>query len=209
MYYLKAGWPARSESISSCHERLEEWASDIARLDALLVNWYESTEEAEDPGAVAVEANWQRMLEEGRIDDELGSVIAAWAGSEDGYGLTLHCGVTVPLLPNQLHLSTPPDGGFVNDTARCQEALTRTAQIWSPHYVTISDSSFGLAIEVESDGFQSGWMNCVMKGSDRFARMRRLGWEEMADFDDYVVFSSAESVADLAASTFADWSLDG
>lgn len=209
MYYLKAGWSARSESISSYRERLEEWVRELARFDALLANWYESTEEAADPGAVAIEADWQRMLEEGRIDDELGSVIAAWAGSEDGYGLTLHCGVTVPLIPNQLHLSAPPDGGFVDDATKCQKVLTRTAQIWSPQYVVISDSSLGLEVEVESDGFQPGWMNCVMKGSDRFVRMRRLGWTEVADFDDYALFASVSGIGDLVASTFADWSLGG
>jgi hypothetical protein len=203
MLYLKAGWVARSESLASCRARLEAWLEVLAQVDALMVTWHESIEDSID--GVAVGADWRRMLEEGRIDAELGSVIAAWAGSEDGYGLTLHCGVISALIPNQLHLSIPSSGGFTGDLALSQGVIRETSQIWSPDYVVISDSSLGLEVEVESDGFQPGWMNCVTRGSNRSDRMRMLGWEEIMSFGDYVAFTSAETVRELAPSLFSGW----
>jgi hypothetical protein len=205
MLYMKAGWGAREESLSLCQDRLEGWVGELVRVDPLLAEWYESNENGIDPDSVATEADWSRMLEEGRIGEGLGSVIAAWAGSEGGYGLTLHCGVTLPLMPNQLHLSMPHSGGFTNDSTQSEKAVKRTTKIWSPDYVVISDSSLGLEVEVAADGFQPGWMNCVPLGSDRSVKMRRLGWDEIAVFDGYVIHASADTGHGLSLSVVSEW----
>ena len=159
-YYVGIYWGPRKESVAECAKRAKSFLQNLARIDPLFAQWFETGRSLEDTLARKVveitEASLEALFLEGQQrrsitpgDDELGSLVSMWTGDPDsetvGLGMTCGCYSTSLSISNPSVLDLPkkePVASRILQTPKLVEIMLCAVSAWEPDWVVVNSDMY-------------------------------------------------------------------
>jgi hypothetical protein len=151
-----AYWPARSEPVEECADRLARFPGALGAAHTLLGTWFEMAKTRPaalkqriqptpgPPKQLLVEG---RVVNDvGRVMDDLGFSAGIWNGDAISVGLTARCGITLQTraFGNAVVLDLPAaraDALGIYSPSTARQVMMALAECWGPVWATLTSDA--------------------------------------------------------------------